>query len=397
MKTNILQNIKMPAFRFVCMIGIVNLFANMTYEGGAAINGQFLGELGASAAAISLVAGMGEFFGYIIRSIAGYFNDKIGKPWLFAFIGYSINLLAVPAMALVYHWQFAAALIFIERIGRAIRKPTVDSMLSYTTMKMGSGMVYGLNTALAKVGAVIAPMFIAGILFFTNNYRIAFAFLLIPTFFAIITLALTEKQFEKPEKLETGSKPAATLKGFTQSYWIYMLAGTFFASGLMSYELIAYHLSKLHIISIGWIPVFLGFSTIFAIIASLVFGKYYDKMGLSVVLLAVILSSLFAPLIFLGGFWGLLLGMCVWGVGYSTQDSLLKAIIANHLPRGKRSLAFGLFYTAYGSGWLIGSAIMGLLYEHSKMLMIIFAMTMQLLSLPLFILARYKDLKKRDT
>src|SRR5438105_4453774 len=88
------------AFWFVFTLGIVNLFADMTYEGGASINGPFLGTLGASAAAISIIAGFGEFLGYSLRLVAGYLADKTGRPWLITFIGYSINLLVVPAMAL---------------------------------------------------------------------------------------------------------------------------------------------------------------------------------------------------------------------------------------------------------------------------------------------------------
>src|SRR5207245_3526041 len=123
----------------VLTMGIVNLFADTTYEGGASINGPFLGTLGASAAAISIIAGLGEFLGYSLRSVSGYISDKTGKYWLVTFIGYSINLLAVPAMALAGNWQVAALLILAERIGRAIRKPTVEAMLSYTTGKHGKG------------------------------------------------------------------------------------------------------------------------------------------------------------------------------------------------------------------------------------------------------------------
>src|SRR5207249_5108386 len=97
-----------PAFAFVLTMGIVNLFADVTYEGGASINGPFLGTLGASAAAISIVAGLGEFLGYGLRSVAGYVADKSGRYWPITFIGYAINLLPVPAMAHVEHWQAAA-------------------------------------------------------------------------------------------------------------------------------------------------------------------------------------------------------------------------------------------------------------------------------------------------
>src|SRR5215212_7404714 len=119
-----------PAFTFVMTMGIVNLFADTTYEGGASINGPFMASLGASAAVVSITAGVGEFLGYALRLASGYIADRTGRYWTITFIGYGINLIAVPAMALAGNWQIAAALVLAERIGRAMRKPTVDAMLS---------------------------------------------------------------------------------------------------------------------------------------------------------------------------------------------------------------------------------------------------------------------------
>src|SRR3984885_12084065 len=90
---------KTNALRFVLILGLVNLFADMTYEGASSINGAFLATLGASAFAVGVISGVGEFLGYALRFIAGYISDKSGKYWLVTFIGYSINLLAVPALA----------------------------------------------------------------------------------------------------------------------------------------------------------------------------------------------------------------------------------------------------------------------------------------------------------
>ena len=92
------------AFYFILTLGIVNLFADMTYEGASSINGLFLGMLGASAAAIGVISGVGEFLGYSLRLVAGYVADKTGKYWLVTFVGYGINLLAVPALALAGNW-----------------------------------------------------------------------------------------------------------------------------------------------------------------------------------------------------------------------------------------------------------------------------------------------------
>ncbi len=152
------------AFAFVLAMGIVNLFADITYEGGGSINGQFLGSLGASASIVSITAGLGEFLGYALRSVSGYAADRTGRHWTITFVGYGINLLAVPAMALASGCRVAALLILAERIGRAFRKPTVEAMLSYTTGKLGKGWVFALNSALDETGATIGPLLIAAVL-----------------------------------------------------------------------------------------------------------------------------------------------------------------------------------------------------------------------------------------
>lgn len=373
------------AFTFVLTLGIVNLFADVTYEGGASINGPFLGTLGATAAAISIIAGVGEFLGYSLRAVAGYVADKTGKYWLVTFIGYSINLLAVPAMALAGNWQMAALLVLAERIGRAIRKPTIEGMLSYTTGTLGKGWVYALNTALDETGATIGPLLMASVLFMKGSYRTGYATLLISSLLALAALSAARYFFPAPSHLEAG--PTATAKGFNRRYWLHMLAAACFAAGLMSFELISYHLSISGTVGDFWIPIFVSIATLVAIAASLILGRLYDRIGMPVVLAAIAIASLFSPLVFLGGFYVAMFGMMLWGIGYAIQDTLLKALIAGMLPEGRRNLAFGLFYTGYGVGWLIGSVATGLLYERSIPLLIAFSIAVQLASLPIFFIA----------
>jgi len=136
------------ALQFVVIIGVANFFADFTYEGARAIVGPFLGSLGASAAIIGFVAGLGELMGYGLRSISGYFADKSYRHWAFAFLGYTVNMLAAPALALATRWAFAATLVVAERVGRGIRKATVEAMLSYAGKSIGAGWVFGLNEAL---------------------------------------------------------------------------------------------------------------------------------------------------------------------------------------------------------------------------------------------------------
>src|SRR6267154_1959951 len=173
------RNIAKTAFGFVLVIGIVNLFADMAYEGGRSIAGPFMGSLGASATIVGFVAGFGELLGYSLRSVSGYFADKTERYWLVTFLGYLLNVLAVPALALAGSWQLAAVFIIAERTGRAIRKPAVDTMISYAGKSIGRGWVFGLNEGLDQAGATISPLIVAFVLHQEGGYRSGFAVLLV--------------------------------------------------------------------------------------------------------------------------------------------------------------------------------------------------------------------------
>jgi MFS family permease len=367
-------------------MGLVNLFADTTYEGGASINGQFLGSLGAGAAAIGMIAGAGEFLGYTLRSVSGYLADRTGRYWPITFMGYAVNLLAVPAMALAPGWQVAGLLVLTERIGRAIRKPTVEAMLSYSTGKHGRGWVYAVNTAMDETGATLGPLLVALTLFRGSGFRTGYALLLISSALALASLGAARIVFPVPSRLEAGGPSTARAQGFTRAYWLYTAAGALFGAGLMSFELVAFHLSRSGVVPDPWVPIFLAISTAGGVAASLILGRSFDRFGIAAVVVAVILAAAFSPLVFFGGFWIALAGLVLWGIGYAAQDTLLKALIASVLPEGRRSLAFGLFYLGYGAGWLVGSVTTGLLYDHSRLALVIFAVTAQLASLPFFVL-----------
>lgn len=377
------------AFQFVLILGMVNFFADTTYEGASSINGPFLGKLGASALAIGVISGIGEFLGYSLRFLFGYISDRTGRYWFITFIGYIINLFSVPALALVGNWPLAGVLIIAERIGRAMRKPTVEAMLSYTTFQFGRGWVYALNTALDQAGATLGPLLMVLVLYLNGNFQIAYAVLSIPALLAIATLVMARMQFPNPSSLEAG--PTAKVKAFHSSYWLYMTAGAFVAAGLMSFEFISYHFSKNQVVTAHWIPLFFAVAMMTDGIASLIFGRLFDRLGLPIVILAFFLSSFFAPFVFFGNFWMALVGMILWGIGFGAQDTLLKAIIAGILPEGRRQLAFGLFYTGYGAGWLFGSSLTGALYDYSIYFVVGFSVILQLLSLPFFILAKKRE------
>ena len=108
-----------------------------------------------------------------------------------------------------------------------------------------------------------------------------------------------------------------------------------------------------------------------------------DRFGLATLIVAVLCSALFAPLVFLGGFYPALGGMALWGIGMGAQESILRATIAGMVPRDCRGVAYGVFNSSYGLAWFAGSAAMGILYDVSLPTLIGFSVLIQLGAIPL--------------
>ena len=375
------------ALHFVLIIGIANFFADFTYEGARAIVGPFLGSLGASAAIVGFVAGFGELMGYGLRSVSGYLADKSHRHWAFAFAGYALNMFAVPALALATRWPLASGLVVSERIGRGIRKPTVEAMLSYAGKSIGAGWVFGLNEALDQAGATIGPLLMALILYLNGGFRTGFGVLLIPALLCLATLAAARLLHPRPHELEEGTGHTFTTTNLTRAYWIYLAAGALLAAGFADFALIGFHFHKTNTVSANLIPVFYAVAMASSALASIPLGRLFDRFGQNISLFAFVISAAAAPFVFLGTSTAALIGMVFWGVGMSAQGSLFQAMLTGVIPPQKRSTAFGLFDTGYGIAWFVGSAVMGLLYDKSILAVALFSVSLQLAPLPLFFIA----------
>ena len=389
MKSKLIDISKNNALRFTILLGIVSLFADITYEGARSINGQYLAMLGASATAVGVIAGFGELIGYTLRLVSGYLADKTKKYWLITIIGYSVNLFAVPLLALAGHWQIAAVLIVVERFGKSIRTPARDLMLSHATSKIGRGWGFGLHEALDQVGAVSGPLILALVLYLKGNYQNCFSLLIVPAILALIALFIAKITYPNPRNFETEElKPKTEI--FSKTFWIYIIAVSFVAVGYADFALIAFHLKKVSTVSDNWIPVFYAIAMCVDAISALFFGYLFDKKGIGILVIAVLSSLLFAPFVFLGGFKLALIGMILWGVGMGAQESIMRAAISNMVNINNRGFAYGIFNTAYGISWFLGSALMGILYDVSILYLVFFSVIMQFVSIPLLLLARRK-------
>lgn len=374
------------ALKFIIFFGVISFFADMTYEGARGIMGPYLLTLGASATAVGIIAGFGEFIGYALRLIFGYLADKTGRYWTITIAGYMINLLAVPALALTNQWYLAAGLLICERMGKAIRNPARDAMLSHAGRSTGMGWAFGLNEALDQFGAMLGPLIVIVVMYFNGSYQHSFAWLLIPAICAISLVIVARNLYPHPEKLETESSYVIHYSGMNRSYWLYLLGAALVAAGFTDFSLMSYHFEKIHEFNKIWIPVIYALSMGINSISAPLLGHLYDKKGFIVLIIVTLISSIFAPLVFFGNLSWIIVGMLLWSIGVGAHESLMKAIVAHMVAPEQRSSAYGIFNTGYGIFWFIGSALMGYLYDHWFLGLIIFSVVIQLCALPILLM-----------
>jgi MFS family permease len=380
------------ALKFVLLVGVLSFFADFTYEGSRSIVGPYLALLGGSAAGIATVTGLGELLGYGLRLISGRMADATGKFWPITILGYIIQMSSVPLLALSGSWQMAALLVILERVGKAIRNPPRDSMLSHAGKQIGRGWAFGLHEALDQFGAMLGPLLVALVLASHRRYQLAFAVLLIPGLTCLAFLFLARWLYPKPQDMEIEA-PGIEARGMPRVFWLYLSAAALIAAGFVDYPLIAYHLQRTSTVSNDLIPVFYAVAMGVSGLGSLILGRLYDRAGFAILIFLTALTALFAPLVFWGSFWASLLGSALWGLGMGVHESLIPAAVAPMVLGDRRASAYGLFTTGYGVFWFLGSVVIGFLYQWSLSLAVTFCVVLELAAIPILAAVRREYLR----
>ncbi len=378
---------KATALKFVLLVGVLSFFADFTYEGSRAILGPYLVFLQASATVVGIVTGFGELLGYGLRLVSGRMADITRKFWPITIFGYIVQMLSVPLLALAGNWHIAAVLIILERVGKAIRNPPRDVMLSHAAKQIGYGWAFGMHEALDQFGALFGPLAVAGVLTIRGDYRVAFAALLLPALINLSLVMLARWLYPHPEEMEV-EVPDVRAAGLPRLFWLYLSGAALVAAGFADFPLIAYHFTRASTVAPTWVPVFYAIAMGVSGTGSLVFGRLYDRSGFSVLIFLTLVTALFAPLVFLGGFWTALVGAALWGLGMGVHESLIPAVVGPMVPVQRRASAYGVFTAGYGVAWFLGSAAIGILYDLSIAATIAFCVVLELAAVPIFVLVR---------
>ncbi|MGC8998863.1 MAG: MFS transporter [Candidatus Bathyarchaeia archaeon] len=355
------------AYVAILLLGIVSLLGDVVYEGSRGIVTPYLEFLLTPAFAIIFVGRFGEFLGYALRLVSGRLADTTRAYWLFIFLGYGL-IVSIPLLGIVRMWQIAVILVLLERIGKAVRSPSRDAVLSIVSRGVGAGKAFGIHELLDQVGAILGPLIVAGLMFYTsNNYNLTFSLLSLPFIMLLAFLAYTYRRIGWRKAAEPSeAKPVKADEKLGKAFYVYTFAVLLNTVGLIPFELILLKATKiLEPTNQLWI-VPLIYTLIQGVDAptALFAGFAYDKFKIRVLILPFILSivpTFFAMtnadlimLIVAAAFFGLVLGM---------QESIYRAAVSGFASISLRGTAYGIFNTAYGVGMLIGGAVYGLMVE----------------------------------
>ncbi len=360
------RDLRGRAYRLIVLLGIVSLLGDVTYEGVRGVTGPFLATLGASAVAVGLIAGLGEFAGYALRTVAGYLADRFRSYWLLTFLGYA-SIAALPLLALVHRWEWAALLIVLERIGKALRTPSRDAILSHAASQVGRGKGFGLHEALDQVGALIGPALFAVALALdgANGYRLGFALLTLPALATVVVLGLAWRQEPTPESMERDRVPArggASVAGLPGAFWRYAVFTVVATLGFAPFALLSYHLEARSIVPTAAIPVLYALAMGVDGLVALVAGWGYDRFGLVTLAAVPVFAAFAAAAAFQGQTVLVITGIVAWGVAMGLVETTMRAAVGDLSPREARGLAYGIFNTIFGLAWLLGGLALGSLY-----------------------------------
>ena len=377
----------------------------MTHEGASSIRGAYLTLLGASAGAIGFASGLGELVGYSMRYVFGRLTDKTKQYWPMTIVGYILDIIAVPLLALVgeHGWVAACALLIIQRMGKAIKKPAKDTIMSFAASQEGTGKSFGLQELLDQIGAFLGPVLLYLVMLFRQQgdtfetYAFCFAVLAIPGAITLVLLFLTKHKFPNPELFEPEPKEYIPFK--MKREFIFYIAGiSLFAFGFIDYSLVLMHVSRTFtslasglaetssLVTEGTLPLLYAGAMLVDAVAALIFGYLYDKKGVAVLVLSTVLSAPFAIFVFAGKSVAVvLLGIALWGIGMGAQESILKAAVTTMVPKTSRATGYGIFECSFGVFWFLGSWLLGVLYDVSIPAMIAVSVLAQLAAIPLYL------------
>ena len=356
------------AARNVWYLGLVSLFTEISSQMIYPFIPQFLVSIGASKSIIGLVEGIAEATASLFRTVFGRWSDRVKRRKIFIFCGYGLSALSKPFLYLAQTWTAVLTVRFSDRMGKAMRNPARDALISTSISVNRKGRAFGIHRGMDRLGAIGGPLLALLVLhFFEDNVRWVFLLSVVPGLLALIFIifaremrAATQNALANPGSGESGNTTGLKQKGFL----LFLLANIVFTLGNSSN---AFLILKAHEagLAVALIPVIWIVYNLFCTLSSPVFGIVSDRVGRQPVIASSFLYYAVLYLLFgiAGSVWQVWALFAAYGVYYGLSEGVLRAYIADLVEEESRSTAYGIFNTGIGIALLPASVIMGLIWD----------------------------------
>lgn len=385
------------AWRVVWWFGFVSLAADMVYEGARSVYGPVLAALGASAVVVGLVTGAGEAVALVLRLAFGPIADRTGRYWSLTILGYGLTAVCVPLLALaprlgVAGLGFAATMILLERLGKAVRSPSKSALLAHVASAVGRGRGFGVHKALDQVGAFAGPLVVSGVVAVASLWA-GMAVLAVPGAIAMLLLLTLRARVPDPSVYDDSptAPPAADERrgwwaeavgaGLSGDFFRYAVAASLTTGALVTFGIIGYHLTVEGIVPVASVPLVYAAAMAVEALAALLVGTVYDRTGPRVLLVVPLLVALVPALALGSALVAVLAGVVAWGVAQGVQDSTIKAVVADLVEGPRRATAYGVFAGIQGLLAIVGGVAAGWLYERSLLALVVVVSLTQVVAL----------------
>ncbi|MBN7440648.1 MFS transporter [Mycobacteroides abscessus] len=378
---------RLSAWRFVTTFGVISMLADIVYEGARSITGPLLASLGASALVVGVVTGIGEAAALALRLVSGPLTDRTRKFWAWTISGYALTVVTVPFLGVSSVLWIAATLVIAERVGKAVRSPAKDTLLSHATAVTGRGKGFAVHEAMDQIGAITGPLLVAGMLALTHvNYLPTFAILALPGGATLLLLFWLRRRVPHPEHYEhddytRGAADRPHKLSLPLSFWLYSGFTAITMIGFATFGVLSFHMVQRGVLPVPAVPIVYAAAMAADAVAALLSGWAYDRVGPKSLAALPIVGATVPMLAFTDSLPGIVLGALLWGAAVGIQESTLRAVVADLVPPPRRATAYGVYAAVLGTATAIGGALTGYLYGVSIPMLIAVVGVIQLVAL----------------
>lgn len=360
-------------------------FSDFSHEMATAVLPLYLAASGLGPAALGMIEGLADFVVSLAKLGGGVLGHVLNRrlPWVAG--GYLATSLATASMAFTSSLPGLVSLRCLAWLSRGIRSPIRDDLLADAVAPTHYGRAYGLERVGDMLGAVVGP-FIAGVLIWLGlEFRSILLVTLIPGLFAALAIGslVRERPKDRPVPVpdpdvepSSSGRQAPPSERIPRRFYLFLIGVLLFGLGDFSRTFLIWLAAGGKADPLSGSPSTLTFAVLLYSAHNLIsaaaaypIGHLGDRTSRSRILvlgygLGVLTNVWLAS--FHGSFAGVAVAVVLSGIYIAVEETLEKAVVAEWLPRSRRSLGMGFLACANAIGDMVSSLYVGLLLEAGR-------------------------------